>query len=522
MQTLAVDFGNTNTVLAFRDGSSRETQCVNLPGISEPESVLIPSMIHYADGQIYIGSQVIREEKESSFTTFRWMKRYIGLNSPYHIRVKGEKISAKQAAEDFLSNLIRETEKRFSAPADELVFSVPVESFEYYADWLISSFTIEGFRKVRIVDEAVSAAAGYGLKMHAGESALFFDFGGSTMQATVVRLQEPNRREGFPSESFQVIGKSGCSIGGATVDRWIFEEALMKNGKDFSDLMIHRDGQIVLAACEKLKQQLSFAEEADLSLILSDHHKFVLQQSREGIEQLFRKRGLFLSVDAVIRDALLQASDHGIESSEITAVIPVGGGSMIPSIRSELENIFHRALILNGDPMTAVAKGAMNLIDGFGVLDFVRHQYAIRIRDSKTGEFRFQPIIQPGTPYPSNEPVASLKIKATRQNQSIFGLAIYEISKPAFRLNEQTEIFFDEEGAIRLFPRTDAAKEEVDTFWLNENAPFFLHADPPGEKGNARFKVEFKVDCNKMLLITVYDLLSGSCLFEEYPVIRLN
>ncbi len=79
-------------------------------------------------------------------------------------------------------------------------------------------FYDRGFRKVRIVDEAVSAAAGYGLKMHAGESALFFDFGGSTMQATVVRLQEPNSREGFPSESFQVIGKSGCSIGGATVD----------------------------------------------------------------------------------------------------------------------------------------------------------------------------------------------------------------------------------------------------------------------------------------------------------------
>lgn len=522
MKTLAIDFGNTNTVLAFREDSSQETRCIYLPDISEPESALIPSIIHYANNQTFLGNQVISEGKENSFNTFRWMKRYIGLNSPYHIRVNGKRISAKQAAEDFLSNLIREAEERLAFQADELIFSVPVESFEYYSNWLISHFTIEGIRKVEIVDEAVSAAAGYGLKMHPGESALFFDFGGSTIQATVVRLNESKDRGGFPSESFQVIGKSGCSIGGATVDRWIFEEALMQNGKDFSDLIIQRDGRMILAACEKLKQQLSFAEEADLSLILSDHHKFVLQQSREGLELLLRKRGLFLSVDTVIRDASLQASDHGIESSEITAVIPVGGGSMIPSIRSELENTFHKALILNGDPMTAVAKGAMNLVDGFGVLDFVRHQYAVRIRDSKTGEFRFQPIIQPGTPYPSNEPVSTLKIKATRQNQSLFGLAIYEISKPAFRPNEQTEIFFDEEGAIRLFPRTEAAQEEDDTFWLNENAPLFLHADPPAEKGNARFKVEFKVDRNKMLLITVYDLLSGLCFFEEYPVIRLN
>ncbi len=522
MKTLAIDFGNTNTVLAFRESSSREVQCIDLPGISEPGSVLIPSMIHYGDGQTLIGSQVIREEKENSYNTFRWMKRYIGMNSPYHIRVNGEKISAKQAAEEFLSNLIRETEERFAVHADELVFSVPVESFEYYANWLISCFTIDGFRKVRIVDEAVSAAAGYGLKMHPGEPALFFDFGGSTMQATVVLLHEPNGREGFLPESFQVIGKSGCSIGGSTVDRWIFEEALMQNRRDFSDPVIHRDGRIILAACEQLKERLSFFEEADLSLILTDHRKFTLRQSREDLETLLRKRGLFQSVDAVVRDALLQAADHGIDASAITAVIPVGGGSMIPAIRSELGNVLRKALVLNGDPMTAVAKGAINLIDGFGVLDFVRHQYAVRIRDGKTGEFRFHTIIQPGTPYPSDEPVTTLKIKASRQNQSLFGLAIYEISQPAFRPEAQTEIFFDEEGAIRLFSRADSEKEGEDTFWLNEHAPLFLHADPPAEKGIARFKAEFKVDRNKMLLITVYDLSSGLYLFEDYPIIRLN
>ncbi|HNY94070.1 MAG TPA: Hsp70 family protein, partial [Flexilinea sp.] len=77
-------------------------------------------------------------------------------------------------------------------------------------------------------------------------------------------------------------------------------------------------------------------------------------------------------------------------------------------------------------------------------------------------------------------------------------------------------------GAIRLFSRADSEKEGEDTFWLNEHAPLFLHADPPAEKGIARFKAEFKVDRNKMLLITVYDLSSGLRLLEDYPVIRLN
>ena len=65
---------------------------------------------------------------------------------------------------------------------------------------------------------------------------------------------------------------------------------------------------------------------------------------------------------------------------------------------------------LNGDPMTAVAKGAINLIDGseFWILSGINMRF-----DSgrQNGEFRFHTIIQPGTPYPSDEPVTTLKLR---------------------------------------------------------------------------------------------------------------
>ena len=94
---------------------------------------------------------------------------------------------------------------------------------------------------------------------------------------------------------------------------------------------------------------------------------------------------------AVVQEALLQAADHGVPQSEIQAIIPIGGGSLIPSVRAFLEQELKMALMMAGDPMTAVATGAANFSHGFGIVDFVRHQYAIRIRDHATREYRFQP-----------------------------------------------------------------------------------------------------------------------------------
>ncbi len=57
---------------------------------------------------------------------------------------------------------------------------------------------------------------------------------------------------------------------------------------------------------------------------------------------------------------------------------------------------------------------------------------------------------------------------------------------------------------------------------MNEHQPTFLVANPPAEMGQPRFRVEFNVDANKRLTITVRDMVTNSLTHRDYPVVKLT
>ena len=83
----AIDFGNSNTVIAVWNEDEQKAEILPLPALCASGSFLIPSRIAYEpDGRFYIGGQ-IEEAASPEAKEFRWMKRYIGLRSPYTLRV---------------------------------------------------------------------------------------------------------------------------------------------------------------------------------------------------------------------------------------------------------------------------------------------------------------------------------------------------------------------------------------------------------------------------------------------------
>jgi hypothetical protein len=64
--------------------------------------------------------------------------------------------------------------------------------------------------------------------------------------------------------------------------------------------------------------------------------------------------------------------------------------------------------------------------------------------------------------------------------------------------------------------------EDRSRFWVNEQSPMFLRAEPPADSGEARFRVEFGIDGNKRLLLTAHDLRSGRITHRDYPVVKLT
>ncbi|MEK7684363.1 MAG: Hsp70 family protein, partial [Verrucomicrobiota bacterium] len=59
-------------------------------------------------------------------------------------------------------------------------------------------------------------------------------------------------------------------------------------------------------------------------------------------------------------------------------------------------------------------------------------------------------------------------------------------------------------------------------FWINEHSPTFLRANPPAQRGEQRFAVEFGIDGNKRLLITARDLKTDQVTHRDYPVVKLS
>lgn len=517
---LAIDFGNSNTVLALWNEALQTAETISLPEFSDGSDFLIPSLIHYeSDGNQLIGNQIISRNLLSSPHTFRWMKRYISLRSPYQIQIGNMRINAQQAAEDFLNALKLAATETYSFQSDEITLSVPIESFEYYQNWLMSLTDRHHAERIRIVDEASAAAAGYGEKVHPGEVFLLFDFGGSTMQTAITIAEES---EGSGNRFCRILGKAGCSIGGAVIDRWIYEEVCRENGLSPHQPEVIQNSCTLLSLCEKVKQQLSAQESVEYAFTLSNKRTITNLFTRKKLENILSENQLVESVHRLVKDAVMQAADHGYPVESIKKVIPVGGSCLIPMIQKTLIDQFEIEKMAFGEPMGAVARGAACFAGGLEIFDFIQHEYAVRYRNPANGAYAFHTIIKRRTRYPTLEPISTLTIKAAFDQQSLLGLAIYEISSQSSFPSGHFEIMFNENGEVRIFPTEQEENDSHLFYWMNEQTPSFLVANPPAAKGEARFSVEFEIDSNKMLLISAFDLKNGEKVFSRFPVIRLT
>ena len=510
----AIDFGNSNTVLAVWDEKAQTAGILRVPGFSLPDTFLIPSVISYEpDGRYFIGTQASIGDMAGR-REFRWMKRYINLRSPYSLRVGEERIDARHAAEDFLNAAAAAFFAAGKEPPDELVLSVPVESFEHYSDWLMNSAKLFANTRLRLIDEATAAAAGYGLKLHPGDTLLVIDFGGSTLQAVCVSVSEEGEKLG---RCCTVLGKAGCGIGGMTLDRWIYQDILMRLERNENDPLVRAASAELLRWCEKIKTELSLRESVTFDLFPEQN----LVITRGELETLFRAKHLFDSIGTVIEEALRAAEDHGLRREDLTAVLPVGGSCLIPSVTGHIESLFPQGKILRGEPLGAVARGAAVIAGGMHIYDFIQHSYAIRVLDRKSGGYSFRPVVEKGTSYPQKQVGRTMRLKAAYDGQQRFGLSIYEIRESAGIHESRNEIFFSEEGAVQVMPLTEAERSAGELFWINEKDPLFLTTDTAPARGAPQFEVSFGIDANKMLTVTAKNLTSGDIVLKDHPVVRL-
>jgi molecular chaperone DnaK (HSP70) len=524
---IGIDFGTSNSVVAVFDERAGGAESFPIPDLGvikwsgADDMHIIPSLIHYGDGATWVGAQVLTRNLYDHPSTFRWMKRFIAHRSDIPRQLAGRLISPSEAGREFLWLLVQSAQSELGDLDEEIGFAAPVESFEHYDEWLRGVADQAGIRRFRLIDEASAAALGYGAPIQPGDVYLVFDFGGGTLDVAVVMIEEQDGAAA--GRRCRVLGKAGVEIGGSTLDGWLFSEVLRRNGRRDSDEDVRAMSRELLVSCEAAKEQLSTATSAEVSAQDPQTGRVLLAElTRPDFEELLDQHEMYSRIDRTVRAAIARAREKGFDDDAIKQVMLVGGSSLIPSVQSTVKRIFGRDRVALARPLDAVARGTAAFVAGVDFFDHIQHDYAIRHVNQHRNEYEYRRLVEAGTPYPTEQALATLTVKASYDGQQQLGLAIFELAAPFQPASDQpVELVFDPSGAARLVELTVDEQHARTHFWMNEDSPTFLEAQPPARKGEGRFQVSFHIDDSKRLLVSARDLKTGRWLYDRYPVVKL-
>ena len=525
---LAIDFGTSNTRAAVWDELIGEARPLLIPDVSliarheasdgqVVDVPYVPSLVSYAGKQLWIGKQVKDRGLADSAATFRWMKRYISNRLEIPRRVDDRSIKVSEAGSDFLVRVLVYAAEAIELGDEEVAFTVPVEAFEHYQDWLTRVCETAGIRRYRLLDEASAAALGYGVRLQPDAAYMVFDFGGGTLDVSVVRME----KDTACGARCSVLGKGGAEIGGTTIDQWLYRDLLARNGKKPED--VRHLSALLLMEVERAKEALTVSDKTDITVADPRTGEVVsCRYTRASFEDLLEENGLFELLQRTVNRALADAKERGYSSEHIEAVLLVGGSSLIPSVRRAVRQMFG-SIVKTHRPLDAVALGAAAFVGGVALYDHIQHDYALRYYNREKGEHDYLMIVPAGTPYPTSGPIRQVTVTASHDEQEYLGLDIYEIGhKECFLGGEGPvlDLVFDPAGAARFQKREDP--EIINRFWINENCPTFIQAQPLARRGEKRFPVQFSIDGNKRLCVHVKDLQTGRVLMKDHPLIKLT
>lgn len=531
---IAIDFGTSNTVIARWNAATQQPETLTLPGITwktAQNPPLIPSLLYVdnaSQNRVVVG-QAVRDralDLASDPRFFRNFKRGIGTPIQGFLpELDGRSIRFEQVGQWFLANVIQKLQTTEPEAAQSLVFTVPVDSFETYRLWLGQVCEALQVEQVRLLDEPTAAALGYGLGDR--DTLLVIDFGGGTLDLSLVQLDSVTQRTGkplgfilkwgqksFATESGQqaktarVLAKAGQNLGGSDIDNWLIEHFAQTQGLAISPL--------TLRLAERVKIQLSQQPQAQ-EVYFNDEtlESYTLQLTRGELETILQQHQFFERLDSCMNQVLQQARRQGLEPGDIDNVLLVGGTAQIPAVQTWVEQYFDRSKIRCEKPFEAIAQGALQLMQGVELKDFLYHSYGVRFWDRRNNCHSWHPIIKAGQPYPMANPV-ELLLGASMENQPSIELILGELGTET----DQTEVFFDGD---RLITRSvGASQATVQPLNDRDGARTIAKLDPPGQPGSDRLKVEFRVDAQRFLRITVRDLLAIATLVDDQPVVQLS
>lgn len=336
MPIIGIDLGTTNSLVAvWKDGRSQLIP--NAFG-----EYLTPSVVSVdEDGSILIGKaareRLISHPQQSAAS----FKRSMGTAQQFKL---GEKTFTPEELSALVLRRLKEDAEAFlGQPVEEAVVSVPAYFNDAQRAATKRAGMLAGLRVDRLINEPSAAALACYSPQQGDAAFLVYDFGGGTLDVSVVDCFE---------NVVNILAVSGDNaLGGNDFDLAIAHMYCQKNNIDFRALSREKQA-ILLRQAEQCKQTLS---ESPVAMMVLEMEELKGSMALTGQQLIEQAKTLF----GRMRTPLLRAlKDSGISLEELQAVVPVGGSCKMPVVRQYLNHLLGQKLANPGSPDTVVALGA--------------------------------------------------------------------------------------------------------------------------------------------------------------------
>jgi len=368
MPYVGIDFGTSNSVVAnFQYGQAEVIP--NKEGLKWTPSVVTLRR----DGTLAFGQEA--KETFDEQRSIRSIKRILGTSE--RVPLVGQNLRAEQIAVMLFSLLKKDAEERLNEPIQKAVVTVPANSKGLARHSTKLCAGAAGLQVLTLINEPTAAAICYGLNAQEEQTILVYDFGGGTLDVTVLRIHHGI----FEEISSKGIGKLGGDDMDVLLAKVLADRFQLKTGYDILNSPYK---QQLMLAVEQAKIDLSTEHTAvarRAELVPERHLSLEEEIDRPTFEREIMP--LVLKSGAAIDEAMKL---RGLRPKDIDRILLVGGTSKIPLIRRYVAEKmagkepepFDRV-----DPMTCVAQGAAivsAILQGAPGLD--NYAYSVKLEHS--------------------------------------------------------------------------------------------------------------------------------------------
>ena len=342
---IGIDLGTTNSCVAVMEGG-KPVVITNAEGMRTTPSVVAFTKT----GERVVGEPAKRQAVTNADKTISSIKREMGTD--YKVTIDDKKYSPQEISAMILQKLKSDAENYLGEKVTEAVITVPAYFNDAQRQATKDAGKIAGLDVKRIINEPTAAALSYGLDNENEQKIMVYDLGGGTFDVSIIEIGDG---------VIEVLSTAGDNrLGGDDFDnvitQYMLEDFKTKEGVDLStDKMAM---QRLKEAAEKAKKELSSSTTTNINLPF-------ITATAEGPKHfemnLTRAKFNELTAHLVERTATPVSkalNDAGLNASELSKVLLVGGSTRIPAVQDKVKQLTGKEPFKGINPDECVAIGA--------------------------------------------------------------------------------------------------------------------------------------------------------------------